>query len=164
MFEAELYWLRRRSQAIVTKEYLAERISYSEGIKRKSYETLLKWAYTDGTVYYLDRNPAEAENSKRRALGTHVWRRSTNEDAVHQDCMGPSAYSNGQGMPCKVWGFLACGVLHIHVLDEGESNCRSTGISTQTWSMRHSQNGEVIANTWYVTSSHVFALKLLCMR
>ena len=67
----------------------------------------------------LDRNEGEAEDSKRRSLGTHVWRRSDNKDALYQDCIGPSSYSKGQGIPCKVWGFLACGVLRIHVLDEG---------------------------------------------
>ena len=121
LFEANLSWLRRRKKPMVTKEYLAERVTYSQGIKRKSDAVLQRWAYTDGTVYYLDRSEAEAENSKRRALGTHVWRRSDNKDALNQDCIGPSSYSKGQGVPCKVWGMLACGVLHIHVLDEGES-------------------------------------------
>ena len=113
--------MRRRKKAIVTKAYLAARVDYCKSTKRKAEETLLKWAYTDGTVYYLDRTEEEAEDSKRRALGTHVWRRSGNKDALKQECLGPSAYSKGQGVPCRVWGFLACGVIHIHVLDEGET-------------------------------------------
>lgn len=121
LFEADLSWLRRRKKSIVTKEYLQARIDYSLAIKRKHTETLRKFAYTDGTVFYLDRNDAEAEDSKRRSLGTHVWRRSDNTDALFQDCIGPSAYSKGQGIPLKVWGMLACGVLHIHILDEGET-------------------------------------------
>ena len=40
---------------------------------------------------------------------------------MYQDCLGPSSYSKGQGIPVKVWGLLACGVLHIHVLDHGVS-------------------------------------------
>ena len=76
---------------------------------------------TDGTVYYLDRSTAEAEGSKRRSLGTHVWRRSDNKDAKYQDCLGPSSYSKGQGIPVKVWGMLAMGILHIHILEPGES-------------------------------------------
>ena len=72
-------------------------------------------------MFYLDRTDDEHEHSKRRALGTHVWRRSDNKDALYEDCIGPSSYSKGQGIPFKVWGMLACGVLHIHVLAEGES-------------------------------------------
>ena len=113
--------MRRRNKSLVTAGYLDKRISYCESVKRKADEMLLKWAYTDGTVYYLDRSQEEAEDSKGRSLGTHVWRRSDNRDAMYQECIGPSAYSKGQGTPCKVWGFLACGVLHIHVLEEGES-------------------------------------------
>ena len=121
LFEANLHYLRRRKKAIVTKGYLRDRVAYCHDVKRKRETTLEKWAYTDGTVYYLDRDAVEAENSKRRALGTHVWRRPTNKDAMYQDCLGPSSYSKGQGIPVKVWGLLACGVLHIHVLDHGVS-------------------------------------------
>lgn len=122
LHDAKLKWLRRCSKSIVTKkEHLEARVAYSRGIKRKREETLCKFAYTDGTVYYLDRTDDELEHSQRRALGTHVWRRSDNKDARFQDCLGPSNYSKGQGLPVKVWGMLACGVLNIHVLDEGET-------------------------------------------
>ena len=121
LHEANLAWLRRPQKSIVLKPYLEDRVQYSHGVKRKHQSTLEKWAYTDGTVYYLDRSSAEAEDSKRRSLGTHVWRRSDNSDAKYQDCLGPSNYSKGQGIPVKVWGMLAMGVLHIHILEEGES-------------------------------------------
>ena len=77
--------------------------------------------YADGTVYYIDRTEDEHEHSKRRALGTHVWRRSDNKDAMREECIGPSAYSKGQGKPVRVWGMLSCGGIHIHVLPEGET-------------------------------------------
>jgi len=118
--EADLEWLRRRKKCIVTKEYLAERKHFCKGVKRKHENTLLKLAYTDGTVYYLDRTEAEHEDSVRAALGTHVWRRSENRDALTQDCLGPSSYAKAQGIPIRVWGMLAGGALHIHVLDAGE--------------------------------------------
>jgi len=118
--EASLEYLRRRDKPIVTKQYLQARVDYSLSVKRKRDSTLEKWAYTDGTVYYLDRSEDEHENSKRRALGTHVWRRSHNKEALEQDCIGPSSYSKGQGFPLRVWGLLACGVLHIYILEEGE--------------------------------------------
>lgn len=120
LFEADLVFLRRRSKPIVTKEYLQERIDYCKGVKRMHDTTLLKWAYTDGTTFYLDRCDSEHQHSKRRSMGTHVWRRSDNADAMWEECIGPSSYSKGQGIPVRVWGVLACGVLHIQILEAGE--------------------------------------------
>ena len=120
--EADLVYLRRRDKPIVGKtSYSEQRIKYCRGVKRKHQSTLEKWAYTDGTAYYLDRNDGEHASSVRRSLGTHVWRKSDNSDALYEDCLGPSAYNKGQGKPVKVWGMLACGVVHIEILDEGES-------------------------------------------
>ena len=119
--DAELVWLRRRRKPIVaTKEYLKERVKFCQGVKRKHDMTLKRWAYTDGTVWYLDRSDAELQNTKRRALGSHVWRKSDNSDALWEECIGPSGYSKGQGLPIRIWGVLADGKLNIHVLEEGE--------------------------------------------
>ena len=82
--------------------------------------TLKKWCYTDGTTFFLDRDEDEHEHSQRAALGTMVWRRSDNKDSMYQDCMGPSSYNKGQGIPVRIWGFLAMGILHIEILDQGE--------------------------------------------
>ena len=90
-------------------------------MKRIAFDDEVGNLINTSIVFYLDRTAAEAEDSKRRSLGTHVWRRSDNKDAMYQDCLGPSSYSKGQGIPVKVWGMLACGVLHIHILDEGEN-------------------------------------------
>jgi hypothetical protein len=119
--EAELVYMRRRRKPIVGKTYYRQRINYCEAVKRKHQSTLEKWAYTDGTTYFLDRNDGEHEHSVRRALGPYVWRKSDNSDAMWEDCIGPSAYSKGQGKPVKVWGMLACGVINIEILDEGEA-------------------------------------------
>ena len=119
--DANLKYLRRRRKSLVEKKYLQPRVDYCHGVKRKHEETLEKWAYTDGTVWYLDRTEEEAENSKRRSLGPMVWRRSDNKDAMNQDCLGPSSYSKAQGTPVKVWGMLACGVVHIHILELGDT-------------------------------------------
>ena len=121
MHEANLEYLRRRRKTIVPSAHLQARVSYCGAVKRKHMSTLEKWAYTDGTVYYLDRSSAEHENSQRSALGTHVWRRSDNKDALYEECIGPSSYCKGQGIPVRVWGMLACGGLRVHVLPEGET-------------------------------------------
>lgn len=49
-----------------------------------------------------------------------MWRKSDNTDAMYEECIGPSCYSKGQGIPVRVCGVLACGVLHIEILEEGE--------------------------------------------
>ena len=120
LFEADLVYMRRRKKCLVTEAHLAKRVSYCQSVKRKHDATLEKWAYTDGTVYYLDRSESEHANTVRRALGSHVWRKADNSDAMYQECIGPSSYNKGQGIPARVWGMVACGVVHIHVLNEGE--------------------------------------------
>ena len=118
--EADLVWLRRRSKALVTRQHLAARVEYCQGVKRKRQATLERWAYVDGTTYYLDKTSSEHEHAVRRSLGSHVWRKSDNSDALYADCVGPSSYNKAQGQPVRVWGMLAAGVLNVHVLDEGE--------------------------------------------
>lgn len=52
--EADLKWLRRRRKSKVGTTYLQPRVEYCQGVKRKHQSTLDLWAYTDGTVYYLE--------------------------------------------------------------------------------------------------------------
>ena len=117
---AELYYMRRRNKPIVTKEYLASRVSYCRGVKRKHQDTLDKWAYTDGTTFFLARSQSEHDHTVQRALGTHVWKKADNREALFEECIGPSSYSKGQGLPVRVWGMLAGGVLNIYIVPEGE--------------------------------------------
>ena len=120
LHEAGLQWLRRRRKSLVASKYVPERIAYCEAVKRKHNSTLLLWCYSDGTVFYLDRTDADNEDTQRAALGTHIWRHSDGRDALFADCVGPSSYRKAQGLPVRVWGLLAEGVLHISILDEGE--------------------------------------------
>ena len=71
LFEADLSFLRRRSKPIVTKEYLKENIDYCQEVKRMHDTALLKWAYTDGTTFFLDRCDSEHQHSKPKSMGTH---------------------------------------------------------------------------------------------
>ena len=118
--EASYAYLRRRRKSKVGKAYLQDRIDYCNAVNRKRNSTLERWAYTDGTVYYLDRTAGEHEQTQAAALGAMVWRRTDRSDALYQDCLGPSGYNKAQGTPVRVWGMLASGVLHIRVLDVGE--------------------------------------------
>lgn len=120
LHEAGLKWLRRRGKTIVTKKYLKPRVDYCRAIILKHQVTLNGWAYTDGTVFYLDRTEDDVEHSQRASLGGWVWRRADGRDAMFQECLGPSSYKKAQGIPVRVWGVLAQGVLSIVVLDLGE--------------------------------------------
>ena len=121
LHEAGLAWLRRRRKTIVTQEYLQERFDYCNSVLGKWQSTLDTWAYTDGTVFYLDRTAAENEETQRAALGGWVWRYTDCRDALFQENLGPSAYKKGQGIPVRIWGVLAGGTLYIHILDEGDA-------------------------------------------
>ena len=118
--EAGLAYLRRRRKFKVAEVYVPERLAYCDSVKRKRQSTLDKWAYTDGTVFYLDRTAEENEHTQRAALGSLVWRKVDGTDALYADCVGPSGYKKAQGKPVRIWGMLANGKLHIQVLDEGD--------------------------------------------
>ena len=120
LHEAGIEWLRRRRKTIVAECYLQERVEYCEATTRKHDSTLLKWGYTDGTVWYLDRTEEENEHSPVAALSGWVWRRSDGRDALCRECLAPSSYKKGQGVPVRVWGVLAEGYLKIHMLEADE--------------------------------------------
>ena len=126
LHRAGLKWLRRRCKSWVPDEHKQARMAYAEGLKRKHQATLDRYAYTDGTTFYLCRGPAD-ENAKRRiALGRLVWRMSSGKDGLHNDNVGPSMYVKAQGLPVKVWGFFARGRLCYWVLPSDPEDGRKT--------------------------------------
>ena len=120
LHDAGLKWLRRRRKTIVAKKYLKERIDYCNSVLAKWQSTLDLWAYTDGATFFLDRTTEENEETQQAALGAWVWRYTDGRDALFQENLGPSAYRKAQGVPVRIWGMLAEGTLHVHVLEEGE--------------------------------------------
>ena len=119
LHDAGLAYFRRRRKVLVPELYREDRIRYCEQVKRKHQRTLEQWAYSDGTVFFLDRTDEENESTQRAALGTRVWRMADGSDGMYHDCIGPSSYAKAQGMPVKIWGLLAAGVLNIYILEEG---------------------------------------------
>ena len=113
---AGLKWLTRRRKSLVTSIHKPPRMKWAHWVLRRTIDTLGRWAFSDGTVFYLARTPAEKEHTSRGALGTRVWRAASGHDALFEDCVGPSAYWKGQGAPVRVWGLLFRGVLFITVL------------------------------------------------
>ena len=78
------------------------------------------FAYADGATFHLARSEPEKTSSGRMALGGFVWRMADGSDALCEDCLGPSSYAEAQGLPVRVWGMLANGVLTVSVLPASE--------------------------------------------
>ena len=121
LHEAGLQYMRRRRKTLVPEKHKRPRIDFARRVKRMRQSTLETWAYSDGTVFYLDRDDADLESSRRAALGRHVWRRSDGKDSLYADCVGPSSYKKGQGRPVRIWGLLANGRLHVATLPEKQA-------------------------------------------
>jgi hypothetical protein len=121
LHEAGLLYLRRRRKTLVPKKYKEDRLAFARWVMRRHDSTLEQWAYSDGTVFYLERTQEENEHGHRRSLGSSVWRRADRSDALYEDCVGPSSYAKAQGTPVQVWGLLAGGYLRVYTLPEAQS-------------------------------------------
>ena len=119
--EAGLEWLRRRRKSLVPEAHKVSRLDWAAWVLTRTTATLTRWAFSDGTVFYLGRCATELTHKTRGALGPYVWRKADGSDGLFADCVGPSAYWKAQGMPVKVWGLLVAGVIFIWVLHEGTS-------------------------------------------
>lgn len=117
--EAGLKWLRRRRKTFVPIQHYESRLEWASWVLGRTARTLTRWAYTDGTVFYLARCQSEVQDKVRAALGPMIWRRADGNDGLYHECIGPSAYWKAQGTPVRIWGLLAAGFLLIYVLPEG---------------------------------------------
>ena len=114
--DAGLRWLRRRGKTLVPRPVKLLGVEYAASLKRKWQSVLDRYAYTDGTTFYLARSSVQSADKKRLALGKHVWRMANGKDGLWDDNVGPSLYAKAQGLPVKVWGFFGNGQLQYHVL------------------------------------------------
>ena len=116
LHEAGLQWLTRRRKSWVPLCHKDARIAFARAVLQRRCQTLQRWAYTDGTSFYLARGPIEDSQKKRAALGRFVWRRASCKEGLFDSNVGPSLYAKAQGLPVKIWGFLARGRLEYWVL------------------------------------------------
>ena len=113
---AGLCWLRRRTKTLVPAPAKRPRLEYAAAMLLRTPSVLRRFAYTDGTTFYLARSPADVLEKKRLALGKHVWRMASGKDGLWDENVGPSLYAKSQGLPVKIWGFLGHGTLKYFVL------------------------------------------------
>ena len=116
LHRAGLEWLRRRGKTSVPPSSRQPRLDYCDWLLKQSTRKLRRFAYTDGTTFYLALSAAQQHDKKRACLGKFVWRMATREDGLCDDNVGPSLYAKSQGLPVKVWGFFANGRLEYYVL------------------------------------------------
>jgi hypothetical protein len=116
LHRAGLAWLRRRPKTWVPTKVKVQREAHCRWILTQQQRRLDRWAYTDGTTFYLARGPLEHQQKARLALGKSVWRMASGKDGLMDDNIGPSMYAKSQGLPVKIWGVFAAGRLEIYVL------------------------------------------------
>jgi hypothetical protein len=131
--EAGLAYLRRRRKHLVSPAHKQERLEWVAWVYLLPAAMLARWAYTDGTSFYLARTQDEHGDKKRLALGTHVWRAANGHDALYEDCVGPSCYAKAQGKCVRIWGLLFAGILCIFVLPDREA----MNTAWYTWLIEH---------------------------
>lgn len=104
LHDAGLAWLRRRKKFLVTCKYIQPRIDFAQNVLAMHQSTLKRWAYSDGTVFYLDKDDDSNEHTQRMALGSHVWRMFDGSDALYRDTIGPPFFFLNRNMNKGVLG------------------------------------------------------------
>ena len=134
LLAAGLKWLARRMKWTVPPRHVEMRIVYAQGVLKKHKATLDRWAYTDGTSFYLARTFDEKDQKTRASLGRHVYRMANGSDGLFHSNIGPSLYAKAQGLPVKIWGFFANGQLHYWVLPiDADLKKNTTHMNTQRY-------------------------------
>ena len=133
LYDAGLRWLRRRTKTLVPKLGKSPRVEYADSLLSRRQDFLNRFAYTDGTTFYLARHPAEVPDKRRLALGKHVWRMANGKDGLWDENVGPSLYAKAQGLPVKIWGFFGPGQLHYYALPKDGKRTTNMNGSTYCW-------------------------------
>ena len=116
LLRAGLAWLRRRRKTAVPTEWKPKRMTFCRWTLKQEQGDLNRYAYTDGTTFYLSRGPSDEQDKRRAALGPCVYRMASGKDGLFNDNIGPSLYAKSQGLPVKIWGFFCNGLLRYYVL------------------------------------------------
>ena len=132
LHDVALKWLTRRMKTKVPGESKEARIKHCKWLLKQERRYLNKFAYTDGTTFYLARGPQEHDQKKHAALGKYVWRMANGKDGLFDENVGPSLYAKSQGKAVKIWGLFANGKLHYWVLpvDKTKKKYKTTNMNT----------------------------------
>ncbi len=108
LHSAGLAWLRRRRKTSVPKDWRKKRLTYCRWLKKLDSSECHRFAYTDGTTFYLARGPADVPEKRRAALGQFVWRMvpSAGRRGYHRTCLEPPWF-NSASSPVRLGERLA---------------------------------------------------------
>ena len=99
-------------------KYKPDRLLYCDWLLKQVQTFLNKFAYVDGTTFFLPRDEEEKSDKQRACLGRRGWRLEDGSDSLEDKNVGPSAYAKSQGKPVKIWGLFFNGRLEYWVLPE----------------------------------------------
>ena len=74
----------RRGKAAIAKKYKPARLDWSAWVRKQPQKDLNRYAYVDGTGFYLARTAEEKQDKGRACLGKFCYRLSTGEDSLEQ--------------------------------------------------------------------------------
>ena len=106
----------RRRKSAVPEAHKPARLAYCDWLLKQKQSFLNKFAFTDGTTFYLAADASQKEDKERAALGRKVWRRADGKDSLEDKNVGPSGYAKAQGTPVKIWGMYGDGHLEYMAL------------------------------------------------
>ena len=109
-------WRLRRGKAAIAKKYKPERLAWCDWVSKQPQKDLNRYAYVDGTTFYLAATAEQHEDKERAALGKYCYRMISGEDSLEDRNVGSSSYAKAQGVPVKIWGFFCDGRLEYYVL------------------------------------------------
>ena len=109
-------WRLRRGKAAIAKKYKPERLVWSDWVPKQPQKDLHRYAYVDGTTFYLAATAEQHEDKERAALGKYCYRMISGEDSLEDRNVGASSYAKAQGLPVKIWGFFCDGRLEYYIL------------------------------------------------
>ena len=111
-------YLHRRGKASIGDKYKPARLKYCDWLLKQEQIFLNKFAYVDGTTFFLPRTEEEDRDKKRACLGPRGWRLEDGSDSLEDKNVGPSSYAKSQGKPVKIWGLFFNGRLEYWTLPE----------------------------------------------
>ena len=95
-------YLYRRNKAAIGSKYKPDRLKYCDWLLKQDQLFLNKFAYVDGTTFFLPRTEEEQRDKERAALGPRGWRLADGSDGLEDANIGPSAYAKCQGISVRI--------------------------------------------------------------
>jgi transposase len=111
----------RRKKSAIGEKYKPARLKYCDWLAKQDQPHLNRFAYVDGTTFFLARTEEECRDKQRAAVGPRCWRLKDGSDSLEDQNVGASKYAKSQGKPVKIWGVFCNGRLEYWLLPENKN-------------------------------------------